>query len=268
MHPWDELAGGVFRRRYASLDLNVGLVVGTDGAVVIDTRASHGQAKELIADIALVTSLPVRWVINTHYHWDHVFGNAMFPGVELWGHRLCRDFLVAHGQESKRGALEWVGEANLAAIEEVEIVPPDHVADPAASIDIGGRVVAMEWLGRGHTDSDLVITVSDADVLFAGDLLEDGAPPYFGDGFPLAWEGTANAILLRGAGAIVPGHGDVMSPAGVATQAEEIAAVAAACSQALATGTFDPSHGPYPVDTMSTAWQRAQAEAQGPEPLT
>lgn len=79
MHPWDELAEGVFRRRYESLDLNIGLVVGGDGALVIDTRASHGQARVLRQDIRKVTSEPVRWVINTHYHWDHVFGNTMFP---------------------------------------------------------------------------------------------------------------------------------------------------------------------------------------------
>lgn len=260
--PWDELADGVFRRRYASLDLNIGLVLGDAGALVIDTRASHGQARELLEEIALVTRLPVRWVVNTHYHWDHVFGNALFPDAELWGHVRCREFLLNHGEDSKVGALAWVGEANRAAIESVEIVAPDHVFDSDGIIDIGGRAVRLQWLGRGHTDSDIVITVPTAGVLFAGDLLEQGAPPYFGDGFPLAWQDTANAIRLLAGAATVPGHGDVMTPDDVATQAEELAAVAAACAVGLASGVFDPTGGPYPVETMETAFVRAQREAR------
>lgn len=121
----------------------------------------------------------------------------------------------------------------------------------------------MEWLGKGHTDSDLVIAVADTGVLFAGDLLENGAPPYFGDGFPLAWQDTANAIRLRASGVTVPGHGDVMSPEAVATQAEELAAVAAACANGLGTGRFDSAVGPYPEDTMMAAWSRARVEAAG-----
>jgi glyoxylase-like metal-dependent hydrolase (beta-lactamase superfamily II) len=265
-HPWDELADGVFRRRYPSLDLNVGLVIGGGGALVVDTRASHGQARELCDEIGKVTSLPVRWVVNTHYHWDHVFGNAMFTGAALWGHVRCRDFLVAHGEESKLGALAWVGEANREAIEEVVIVPPTHIVDPSGAIDIGGRSVTLQWLGLGHTDSDIVVGVSDADVLFAGDLLENGAPPYFGDGFPLAWEDTANAIRMRAVGFTVPGHGDVMGPADVAAQAEELAAVAALCAEGIATGSFDQTTGPYPPETMAAAWARAKLEAGLGEP--
>jgi glyoxylase-like metal-dependent hydrolase (beta-lactamase superfamily II) len=260
--PWDEVAAGVFRRRYASLDLNIGLILGGDGALVIDTRASHGQARELRDEIARMTALPIRWVVNTHYHWDHVFGNALFPEAEIWGHVHCRDFLRARGEEAKQGALEWVGEANRAAIEEVEIVAPSHTVDPRGSIDLAGRSVAIEWVGRGHTDSDVVVTVSDAPVLFAGDLLENGAPPYFGDGFPLAWQDTANELRLRAPAVTVPGHGDVMSPADVAGQADEIALVAAACAEGLATGMFDPQEGPYPPETMRSAWERAQREAR------
>lgn len=262
--PWDELADGVFRRRYPSLDLNVGLVIGRDGALVVDTRASHRQGRELRDEIVALTAQPVRWVVNTHYHWDHVFGNAVFPEAELWGHVLCRRHLVDRGAEAKDGALAWVGEAGRADIDEVEIVPPTQLIETADVIDVGDRFVAMEWLGRGHTDSDLVISVSDADVLFAGDLLESGAPPYYGDGFPLAWPKTARMIQAAAVSVTVPGHGDVMTPSEVATQVEEISAVAAACSEALASGSFDPTHGPYPVATMEAAWVRAQLHAEEP----
>ena len=259
--PFDGLADGVFRRRYESFDLNVGVVIGGDGVLVIDTRASHGQARELIDELAGLTPLPVRWVINTHWHWDHTFGNAMFPDADLWGHRKCREFLREHGEASKQGALQWVGEENRAAIEEVAIRAPDYIVDQDGVIDIGGRSVQMEWLGLGHTDSDLVMSVPDAGVVFAGDLLEPGAPPSFGDGYPFAWRDTAAAIAPRVKGVTVPGHGDVMDKDAVVTQVEELAAVAEACSEALVTGIFDGSSGPYPPETMATAWDRAKLEA-------
>jgi glyoxylase-like metal-dependent hydrolase (beta-lactamase superfamily II) len=261
--PFDELADGVFRRRYASLDLNIGVVVGGDGVLVVDTRASHGQAGELIGEMRCLTTLPVRWVVNTHWHWDHTFGNAMFPDADVWGHRNCREFLLSRPEEGRRAALQWAGEDGRAAIESVVIRPPDRLVDTNGSIDIGGRSVRMEWLGLGHTDADLVVSIPDAGVVFAGDLLENGAPPVFGDGYPLAWRDTVAALFSRVVGTTVPGHGDVMDKDAVAAQAEELAAVAAACTAGLTSGFFDATQGPYPEATMATAWERAQAEVAG-----
>ena len=66
---WQELGDGVFRRRYDVLDLNVGVVIGGEGVLVIDTRASPRQARETIAELTELTDLPIRWVLNTHWHW-------------------------------------------------------------------------------------------------------------------------------------------------------------------------------------------------------
>ena len=258
---WDELADGVFRRRYASLDINIGLVVGEAGVLIIDTRASPTEAGELRDDISRLTDKPVAWVVNTHWHWDHVLGNSRFPATEIWGHTRCREFLIADGESQRLAALQWAGEASREELEEVAIVPPDHVVDPVHDLDIGNRMVRLEWLGLGHTDADLVITVPDTGVLFAGDLLENGAPPYFGDGYPLAWQDTVGNVRERATGITVPGHGDVMHPSDVATQHEEIAAVAAECADGLVTGIFDAAAGPYPPETMADAWRRARIEA-------
>lgn len=258
--PFDEVGDGVFRRRYESLDLNIGVAIGGDGVLVIDTRASHGQAEELRTEIAGLTKLPIRWVVNTHWHWDHTFGNAVFAEAALWGHRRCREYLIEHGEEAKQGVIEWAGEENRAVIEAVVVRPPEYIVDPDGSIDVGGRSVRLEWLGLGHTDSDLVVSIPDAGVLFAGDLLEQGAPPYYGDGYPFAWQDTVNEVRNRASGVTVPGHGDLMDGAAVDTQCEEIAAVAAACADALATGIFDPKKGPYPPETMQDAWKRAKLE--------
>ena len=81
--------------------------------------------------------------------------------------------------------------------------------DEGVDIEVGGRQLELRWLGRGHTDNDIAVRVPDAAVLFAGDLLENGATPYFGDGYPLEWPATATALRELVRGAVVPGHGDV-----------------------------------------------------------
>lgn len=252
---WDQLAEGVFRRRYQSLDLNIGLVVGELGALVYDTRASHRQARVLIDEVRQVTSKPVRWAVNSHWHWDHTFGNHEFAGAAIYGHERCRERLLIDGVSAKEDALEWVGEAGREQLDAVVITPPTNTFTRKATIDLGSRAVTLAHLGDAHTDNDIVMTISDADVVFAGDIIEESAPPYFGDSYPLAWPDTV--AVLRSLGAVfVPGHGDVMSPERVGTQLEELEAVAERCKDYLVTGIFDATRGPYPEATMLAASER------------
>ena len=107
---WQEVAEGVYRRRYESLDLNVGVVIGGEGVLVIDTRASHRQAQQLLDELQTLTALPPRWVLNTHYHWDHCWGNALFPSAQIWGHERCRASLMEDGESARQGVLGWMPE--------------------------------------------------------------------------------------------------------------------------------------------------------------
>ena len=111
---------------------------------------------------------------------------------------------------------------------DVVLDPPDKTFTDTATVEFGGRTVELRYLGRGHTDNDIVIVVGDADVVCAGDLLENGAPPYFGDGFPMDWPATAAGLLelVGERTVVVPGHGD---PAG-----REFAATSLAAFQDLA----------------------------------
>jgi glyoxylase-like metal-dependent hydrolase (beta-lactamase superfamily II) len=260
---FDELAGGVFRRRYASLDLNVGVVIGEDAVLIIDTRASHRQARELIDELGDITSLPVRWVVNTHWHWDHVFGNSQFPDAEIWGHELCEIALVSRGEEMKTAAKEWLPHQHHDEIDQVEIVPPRRTFAERASIGIG-RDVDLSYHGFGHTDADIVVTVPDADVSFFGDLVEEGAPPSFGDSYPVAWPLTLRLAFQSMPGTIVPGHGDVVDSKFVQSQHEELVAVAELATD-FVTGEVDlqeaASAGPFSDEVMREALLRAQAVA-------
>ncbi len=271
---WREVGDRVFVRRYPFLDQNIGAIVADDGVLVVDTRASHRQADEIRRDLRAITNLPVSDVVNTHMHWDHVFGNARFRPAPIRGHERCAAALRANG-EAQRAALAGRYPELADELAEVEIVPPDQTFDERATVTWGGRTVELRYLGRGHTDNDIVVVVPgprpDApEVVFAGDLLENGAPPWFGDGFPLDWPATAEAIVaLIGtpAGAVVvPGHGDVGDRAFAVGQAAELGAIAELARQVGGgelTLAQAVQRGPYPPATMVEALRRAQAQLRG-----
>jgi glyoxylase-like metal-dependent hydrolase (beta-lactamase superfamily II) len=109
------------------------------------------------------------------------------------------------------------------------------VGDAGAELEAGGRPVELRWCGRGHTDNDLVVVVPDAGVVFAGDLVEEGAPPSFGeDAFPLEWPATLDRLLALAPPVVVPGHGDVVGHAFVRGQRDELAAMADLCRRVAA----------------------------------
>ena len=256
---FDELAEDVYRRRYESLDLNIGVVVSGEGVLVVDTRASHVEADELRNDLRTLTPLPVRWVVDTHWHWDHAFGNARFPEAEIWGHELCRRALLERGESMKADAAAWLP-AQKAEFDAVVITPPTEVFTDVTTIDLGTKQVVLSYHGPGHTDADIVITVGD--VGFMGDLLENGAPPVFDDGYPISWPGTLASALASGTTTLVPGHGDLMDPQAAHTQLGEIEAVAELARRCLEEGlpiAEATGLGPYPEDVMASALERALA---------
>lgn len=260
---FDQLGDGVYRRRYQSLDLNVGVVIGDEGVLVVDTRASHREAAELKAELRQITQLPVKWVVNTHWHWDHVFGNGVFPGAEIWGHESCRIALASRGEEMKAAAREWLPVEHHAEIDEVEIAAPTMTFSEKASLDIG-RAVELAFHGFGHTDADTIVGVPDSDVAFYGDLVEEGAPPSFGDSYPLAWPLTLLLASNHPVATIVPGHGDVVDPSFVLSQQEELVAVAELATDFIngEMGIEEASSaGPYGDEVMRSALLRAQAVA-------
>jgi glyoxylase-like metal-dependent hydrolase (beta-lactamase superfamily II) len=263
-HPWSEVGDRVFVRRYAFLDQNIGLVVGRAGALVIDTRSTHAQADELRAEIRTVTDAPVAGVLSTHHHWDHTFGNARFRPAPIWGHDRCAAVLRAEGETMRRRVIDRLPDL-AAALAEVEITPPDRTFAEQAQLDLGDRVVELRYLGRGHTDNDVVALVSDARVLFAGDLLENDAPPSYGDAYPRAWAETVERGLLPlVSGVVVPGHGSVGDLARARAQADELRAMAelGGLVRGGELGEADAiARAPFPADTARTALSRSMVEA-------
>jgi len=252
MTGWQEVADGVLVRRHADLDLNCGLVVGEGACLVVDTRSHLGEAADLIAAVRAVTPHP--WaVVNTHAHYDHCFGNAAFRPAGVWGSRGCAAHLAAAGELQRAAVVRQLRNsgdhltADLVAAAPID--PPDHLVDDVAYLDVGGREVVLRFLGRGHTDHDLVVEVEDG-VIFAGDLVEEGAPPSFDDAFPADWPATLGRLHALAGGPVVPGHGAVVDAAFVGAQREELLTVV----RQLRAGRTE--QGPYDPATMRTAARR------------
>jgi glyoxylase-like metal-dependent hydrolase (beta-lactamase superfamily II) len=204
---WVEIGDRVFVRRYAFFDQNIGVILGPGAAMVIDTRSTHAQAREILADLRELTADPVTAVVDTHGHFDHAWGNHVFRPAPIWGHARCVTFM-ARTAEARRERIAREQPEIAADLPEVVIDPPDRIFDEMGNPEVGGRRVELKFLGRGHTDHDIVVRVPDANVLFAGDLLENGNVPFFGDGYPLDWPETALRVAELSTGVVVPGHGD------------------------------------------------------------
>jgi glyoxylase-like metal-dependent hydrolase (beta-lactamase superfamily II) len=274
---WEEVGDRVFTRRYRFLHQQIGAILTDAGPVVIDTRSTVGHAREVLADLRALTPQPVAAVIDTHHHFDHSFGNHEFRPAPIWAHVRCAERIAGNALDPAAHARNLVEIAEeyptlTGELGDVTLDPPDHtVGDDGAVLDVGGRRIDLLWLGRGHTDNDIVIHVPDGDTLFAGDLLENGAPPWIGDGYPLDWPATIEAILAvvlagkRGTVAVVPGHGDIGDRAFVERSLAEMAAIASLARQ-VANGLVlaDAARlAPYPLDVATEALERAGAQLRG-----
>jgi glyoxylase-like metal-dependent hydrolase (beta-lactamase superfamily II) len=228
-----EVADRVYVRGEPLLRVNVTLVVGDDGALLVDTLSSAGQATELAAAVRAVTDRPLT-LVNTHHHYDHCFGNAVLagdPARPVYAHERAAAALREEPERLRREAYEEVHAEHpeLAAdLADTPLLAPTHTVHTETTLDLGGRRVLLRHPGRGHTDADLVVHVPDADVLVAGDLVEQSGPPAFEDSYPLQWP-DAVADLLRLTTArtvVVPGHGDPVDVGFVRAQHAELVRLA------------------------------------------
>jgi glyoxylase-like metal-dependent hydrolase (beta-lactamase superfamily II) len=268
MSVWREIGDRVFVRRYAFYDQNIGAIVGDDGVLIVDTRISHRQADEILDDLRSLTPLPVRAVVNTHGHNDHAFGNHRFRPAPIWGHARCARMVRETGKAQIAAVSAAIPEI-AADLAEVVLDPPDRTFDGESTtvdFDAGGRPLELRYLGRGHTDNDIVLIVPDAGVVFAGDLIENGAPPYFGDGYPMEWPATVERLVELVAGAAVPGHGDVGDRGFVVRSMVEIRTIAELATLVHeGTMALDDAllRTAYPADAAREPLERALAQLRG-----
>jgi glyoxylase-like metal-dependent hydrolase (beta-lactamase superfamily II) len=229
-----EVADRVFVLRYPVLDVNVTLVVGDERALLVDTLATTAQARELASAVAALTDRPLT-VLNTHHHFDHCLGNAVFADAPVYAHPEAIALLsVAEPAELWR---EWAPtHPGLDGLRTTPVRLPDRHVVREETLDLGDRTVQLCHPGRGHTAGDVVAHVPDAGVLVAGDLVEESGPPQFEDAYPLEWPEAITALLALQPRLVVPGHGAVCDAAFVRGQHEELAALSWLIREAHADG--------------------------------
>lgn len=184
---------------------NTGFIIGREAVAVIDTGGSASVGKALLAAIRSVTSLPVRYVINTHMHPDHVLGNAAFrgEGVAFVAHHKMARGLAARAERYLAVNRGLLGEEAFAG---TEIVLPTLAIQARHELDLGGRRLVLEPRPTAHTDNDLTVRDEASGTLFMGDLLFAEHVPTI-DGSIRGWLTLLEGLEGESAARVVPGHG-------------------------------------------------------------
>jgi cyclase len=185
---------------------NAGFVIGDNGVAVIDTFENPEAAKRMLAEIRKLTNLPVKFVVNTHYHIDHVAGNRIFQeaGAVVLAQRNVRSWI--HSENLKFFGKDIKPEEKT---EVAELGSPDIIYDAGTTLFLGSRLINVRVF-PGHTGGDSVVFLPDASVVFCGDLFWRNTLPNLIDATTTAWLPTLDALSAAApAATFVPGHGDV-----------------------------------------------------------
>ena len=190
-----------------SFAANAGIVIGRDGILVVDTLISAKEGQRFLADIRKISDKPIKYVVNTHTHLDHAFGNCVFAKLGA--------IVISH--DADRKLLERVGESTIKNIANyglkledmvgTEIVYPSLSFSERMTIDLGGETVELIRTAPSHTEGSVIVYLPAKRLLFAGDILFTDFHPYLADGDIPGWTRTLDALIAMDVERIIPGHG-------------------------------------------------------------
>jgi quinoprotein relay system zinc metallohydrolase 2 len=259
--PVDEIAPGVFvhRGRIALMSrdndgaiANVGFVVGSDAVAVVDTGGSAAEGRQLLAAIRARTDLPIRYVVNTHGHPDHMFGNSTFAsaGTEFIGHSRLAQALAARGPYYLNAFRRSMGDL----IDDVRLIPPTRSVDDLLTLDLGGRTLVVKAWPTAHSDSDVTVLDQATGTLFAGDLLFLDHIPVL-DGNLRGWLKILDDLATVPATRVVPGHGPVSGwPGAIATERRYLETLASDIRRDVDDGTPIAAAAEHAAATERGRW--------------
>ena len=218
---------------------NAAIIEGDTDVLVVDSHVSPGGAWALQEELKAITPKPIRWVVNSHFHFDHSHGNQIYgPDVQIIGHQFARQMMVAGKSQDSPAREFFVGtipntiktlEGRLAAatddktkatiqeqlavqrnhlegVNAVKPTPPTLTLNNTMTLFRGGREIRILFLGRGHTAGDVVVYLPKERIVATGDLLINGTS-YMGDAFFTEWIQTIETLKGMDFETVLPGHG-------------------------------------------------------------
>jgi cyclase len=222
-----------------SVGCNAAVIINESDVLLVDTHASPAAAQALLDELKAITTKPVKYVVNTHFHFDHAHGNQIYgPGVEIIGHQFTRERLASGASNRGAGYDRFVGsvpatierlkrqrdttrdaaakatlEGTIAAQERfkaetdaVRPTPPTVAFDQTMTLYRGGREIRLHFFGRGHTGGDVFVHLPREKVLVTGDILQAGVP-FMADGWFADWPETLEKVKALDFDVFLPGHG-------------------------------------------------------------
>jgi cyclase len=247
-HRFEKVAEGIYYAT-ASGTMTVGanspIILTDTEALVVDSEITPAAARALVADLKAVTDKPVKYVIDSHYHYDHAFGNQVFgPDVQVIGHENTRKRLLGNtmaeytylssvepvparvaalrerrdkeADPQAKALLERQIANSLAYLEqvkEIRVTPPTVTLDRKMTLFRGGREIQLLYFGRGHTDTDVVVFLPKEKIVCTGDLMES-VISYMGDAYVTEWPATLDRLMTLDFDTVMPGHGVVFKGKG------------------------------------------------------
>jgi cyclase len=247
-HRFEKVADGIYYAT-ASGTMTVGanspIIVTDTEAMVIDSQITPAAARALVADLKAITDKPVKYVIDSHYHYDHAHGNQIFgPDVQVIGHENTRTRMLTNVLEqytyltsvepipARVAALrERIGKENdpqqkallerqvnnslayLEQVKETKVTPPNVTLERKMTLFRGGREIQILFFGRGHTDTDIVVYLPKERIVCTGDLMES-VLSYMGDAYADEWPATLERLMTLDFDTVMPGHGVVFKGKG------------------------------------------------------
>ena len=247
-HRFEKVTDGIYYAT-ASGTMTVGsnspIILTDTEAIVIDSEITPAAARALVADLKAITDKPVRYVIDSHYHYDHAFGNQVFgPEVQIIGHDNTRKRLLGNTMAeytylssvepvpariealrkriaeetdpAQKTLLERQVANSLAYLEqvkEIKVTPPTVTLDRKMTLFRGGREIQILFFGRGHTDTDVVVFLPTEKIVCTGDLMES-VISYMGDAYLTEWPATLDRLMTLDFDTVMPGHGVVFKGKG------------------------------------------------------
>lgn len=200
---------GVASEENEGFNSNAGFVVTDEGVVVVDTLGTPSLGLELIRAIRRVTPKPIKRVILTHYHADHIYGAQAFKeiGAEVWAHQGGREYLegpegARRLEQRRRDLSRWVDART-------RLVPADRWLEGDETFTLGGLHFGVIHMGPAHSPEDLVVVVREEGVIFSGDIIFTGRIPFVGEADSKRWLETMDRLLRLEPRVMVTGHGEV-----------------------------------------------------------